>query len=181
MTILTPTTTLAETMAAIPGAKRALFAKYHIGGCNKCAFKPEETLAEMCERNEGISVEEMISHLQASHEADERLLISPTAAQAALALGTARFIDVRLREEHEAVHIPGSQLKTQDLLAVAMASWPKDSTIIIYDHRGTGTALDGAAYFAGHGFTAVKALRGGIDAYALEADASLPRYQVEFE
>ncbi|MDQ6764532.1 MAG: hypothetical protein M3Z22_00285 [Verrucomicrobiota bacterium] len=39
--------------------------------------------------------------------------------------------------------------------------------------------MDAAAYFQGHGFTQVKSLRGGIDAYGAEADDSLPRYSLE--
>jgi rhodanese-related sulfurtransferase len=39
--------------------------------------------------------------------------------------------------------------------------------------------LDAAAYFAGHGFTNVNGLQGGIDAYADQADPSLPRYTTE--
>ena len=40
-------------------------------------------------------------------------------------------------------------------------------------------SLDAAAYFAGHGFTRAKFLRGGIDAWAQEVDATMPRYRVE--
>ena len=39
--------------------------------------------------------------------------------------------------------------------------------------------MDAAAYFQGHGFTNVKSLRGGIDAYSAEVDSSLPRYRLE--
>ena len=52
--------------------------------------------------------------------------------------------------------------------------------IILIDHTG-GRVLDAAAYFAGHGFTAVKGLKGGIDAYSSQADPSLPRYTTEAE
>ena len=38
---------------AFPGARRALFARYHIGGCQSCGFSPGETLAEVCARCHG--------------------------------------------------------------------------------------------------------------------------------
>ncbi|GIT04618.1 MAG: hypothetical protein CM1200mP29_00290 [Verrucomicrobiota bacterium] len=38
-------------LQVFPGAQRALFRKYHIGGCSSCGFQPEETLARVCERN----------------------------------------------------------------------------------------------------------------------------------
>ena len=39
--------------------------------------------------------------------------------------------------------------------------------------------MDAAAYFQGHGFTNVKSLRGGIDAWSAEVDPKLPRYHLE--
>jgi rhodanese-related sulfurtransferase len=39
--------------------------------------------------------------------------------------------------------------------------------------------MDAAAYFLGHGFPNVKSLRGGIDAWSVEVDPSLPRYHLE--
>jgi rhodanese-related sulfurtransferase len=181
---LTPDLTIAAVLAALPGARRALFARYHIGGCSSCAFQPEETLAQLCSRHENIPVQEMIDHLLASHENDLQLQISPSALAASLT-ATAdapppHIVDLRTREEHEAVAIPGSCLFSQELQREAFASWDKNALVVLYDHTGP-RALDAAAYFAGHGFTNVRALAGGIDRYSLEADASLPRYQVEFE
>jgi rhodanese-related sulfurtransferase len=49
---------------------------------------------------------------------------------------------------------------------------------VLVDHQGART-LDAAAYFAGHGFANVRGLRGGIDAWSLEVDPSLPRYTIE--
>jgi rhodanese-related sulfurtransferase len=90
----------------------------------------------------------------------------------------ARLLDIRTREEFEAVHIPGSQLMGQDFLQEVMGTWAKDTAIIIVDHTGS-RSLDAAAYFAGHSFTNIRALRGGIDAWSCEVDASLPRYTTE--
>jgi len=184
---LTPSMTVAAVMEVLPGARRALFARYHIGGCSSCAFQPGETLAELCARNEGIPVQEMIDHLRSSHENDLRLQVSPAELAALLGGGGAdrpeaevHVVDLRTREEHEAVAIPGSVLFSQDLQREAFATWDKNSWVVLYDHTGQ-RALDAAAYFAGHGFTRVRALAGGIDRYSLEADASLPRYQIELE
>jgi hypothetical protein len=86
-------------------------------------------------------------------------------------------LDIRTREEFEAVSIPGSRLMTQEIMQESM-NWPKETEIILVDHTG-GRVLDAAAYFAGHGFTRVKGLKGGIDAYSEQADSSLPRYTTE--
>jgi rhodanese-related sulfurtransferase len=179
--VLTPEMTMLEVLRACPGAQRALFARYHIGGCSSCGFQPTETLAEVCARNDGVDPAEAVEHILASHQSDAALQITPP--QLDLLLGRnpdTPLLDIRTREEHEAVHIPGSQLLTQDLVQTIFSSWDKNQTVVLYDHTGS-RVLDAVAYFIGHGFSEAKALAGGIDAYSQEVDSSLPRYQIEFE
>ena len=172
---------MADVLRHYPGAQRALFARYHIGGCSSCAFSPTETLATLCERNEQIPVAEMIQHIQDSHQTDEKLLISP-AEFAALrdSEPNLKILDVRTREEHEAVKIPGALLMTQGLVQEVFASWDKSTSLVLYDHTGQ-RSMDAVAYFLGHGFANAKCLAGGIDAYSVEVDSSLPRYKIEIE
>jgi rhodanese-related sulfurtransferase len=172
---------MTELLRLYPGAQRALFARYHIGGCQSCGFQPTETLAQVCERNENIPVDEAIGHIQESHQADASLQISP-AALAAMCEGESpvKLLDARSREEHEAVAIPGSRLLTQDVVQEIFNSWSKTEPIVIYDHHGD-RSMDAAAYFLGHGFSETKCLAGGIDAWSVEIDPSLPRYKVEME
>jgi rhodanese-related sulfurtransferase len=174
-------TTMAELLRFYPGAQRALFARYHVGGCQSCGFQPTETLAQVCARNGDIPVQEAIAHIQQSHEADSSLQISPAdLATLREANPDVKLLDARSREEHEAVALPGSRLMTQDLVQEIFQSWSKSDPIIIYDHHGD-RSLDAAAYFIGHGFSETKCLAGGIDAWSVEVDPSLPRYKVEME
>ena len=174
------TTTMAQLLAAYPGAQRALFAKYHIGGCRSCGFQPTETLAQVCERNENIPVEEAVAHIQQSHSNDASIQITPEALAGLLeSKSDVRLLDARTREEHEAVALPGAQLLDQGLIQTIFNSWDKTTPLVIYDHQGT-RSLDAAAYFIGHGFSETKCLAGGIDAYSLKADPSIPRYTLEF-
>jgi len=170
-----------EVLERFPGAKRNLFARYHIGGCQSCSYRDDETLAEVCSRNEDLPVDEVIEHILTSHEADQEILIEPAELKESLSAETApRLIDLRTREEHDAVKLPGSELYGSDLLQEIFATESKDRLIVVYDHTGD-RALDAAAYLIGHGFAATRALRGGIDAYAQEADPDVPRYKLEFE
>ena len=175
---ISPQTTMRELLEQCPGAQRALFRHYHIGGCASCGFQPEETLEGVCLRNDGIDPSEAISRILESHEADERVFISPVEAEEAMRNAGASLLDIRTREEFEAVHIPGSQLMGQDFLQDVMGTWAKDAWIIIVDHTGN-RSLDAAAYFTGHAFTNIRALRGGIDAWSCEVDPTLPRYTTE--
>jgi hypothetical protein len=106
---ISPQITMRELLEQCPGAQRALFRHYHIGGCASCGFQPEETLAGVCARNDGIDPEEAIARILEAHEADAKVFISPTEAEAAVRGEGARLLDIRTREEFEAVHIPGSQ------------------------------------------------------------------------
>ena len=174
-------TEMREILDNFPGAKRALFARYHIGGCQSCSYSDDETLAEVCERNENLPVEEVISHIYSSHEEDQKILIEPGDLKDAIdGEEDVRLIDLRTREEFEAVRLPESELFSNDLLQEIFGTESKERLIVLYDHKGD-RCLDAAAYLLGHGFKRTRALRGGIDAYAEIADPSLPRYRVEFE
>ena len=171
-----------DLIAHYPGTRRTLFRRYHLGGCSSCSFDLEETLAQLCSRSGALEADRVLAEIEESHKEDEQILIDPLALRDQLydTSVKVRLLDLRTREEFEAVQIPSSQLLTQELMHHAMASWPKEELLVLIDHQGE-RALDAAAYFAGHGFTAVKALRGGIDAYAEQADRSLPRYTIEKE
>ena len=72
-TAIDPNLTMSELLQSFPGAQRALFRRYHIGGCSSCGFRNEETLAEVCARNENLPVAEVIDHIVTSHEAVDGL------------------------------------------------------------------------------------------------------------
>jgi rhodanese-related sulfurtransferase len=172
-----PDLTMEELLGIFPGARRTLFQLHHIGGCSSCGFSPSETLSQICARNGGLDPAVVLSEIKEGHLKDENLLISPTDLHARITDSAIRLLDIRTREEFDAVSVPGSRFMTQEIMQEAM-NWPKETAIILIDHTG-GRVLDAAAYFAGHGFTNVKGLKGGIDAYADQADPSLPRYTTE--
>ena len=168
-----------ELLLQFPGAQRALFRKYHIGGCSSCGFSPEETLVGVCARNENLSIDEVTEHIIASHEAERAMQIEPQELADRIASGEPVYLlDVRTREEWETVKLPGSRLFTQELMQEVLSQGPKTNLFVVYDHTGA-RSMDAAAYFQGHGFENVKSLRGGIDAWSAEVDPKLPRYHLE--
>ena len=167
-----------EVLEIFPGAQRALFRRYHIGGCSSCGFSPDETLAQVCARNGNLDVAEVLAHIQSSHEQDAKILISPTELAEFLQKDkSVKLVDVRSREEFEAVHIEGSVLLSQDVMQKLMASGSNVEPIVVIDHQGKN-GLDAAAYFMGHGLQNVRCLRGGIDAWAQEVDPKMRRYRL---
>ncbi len=167
-----------ELLQHYPGAQRALFRRYHIGGCSSCGFQPEETLEGVCARNNSLPVPEVVEHILASHEADLRMQLAPGELAAALKDDPdTKLVDIRTREEYDTVHIDGAIFFTQELMQEILMKWDRRALLAIIDHEGA-RSMDAAAYFAGHGFENVRAVRGGIDAWSQEVDSNLPRYEL---
>ncbi len=175
-TDLTVDSPMGEILATLPGARRAIFAKYHLGGCQSCAFSNHETLAELSTRSE-LAAEKLLEHLLASHEHDLMMLMEPKVAHEQL--DEIRLIDLRTREEYEAVKIPRSEFFTQELQQQLFAG-DSQQKILLYDHLGKNV-LDQVAWFRGHGLSETYGLNGGIDRWSLEIDRSIGRYRLEMD
>jgi rhodanese-related sulfurtransferase len=174
---LTAESPMHEVLEVYPGAQRALFRRYHIGGCSSCGFSPDETLGQVCARNGNLDVAEALTHIQSSHEQDVKVLISARELSELLQRDkSVKLVDVRSHEEFEAVHIDGSVLLSQDVMREMMASGSNTNAIVFVDHQGK-TGLDAAAYFMGHGLQNIRCLRGGIDAWSQEVDPKIRRYK----
>ena len=175
---INPQSPMSAVLESYPGAQRALFRRYHIGGCSSCGFQPAETLAEVCARNGNLAVAEVLAHIQSSHEQDAKVLISPSElAELIQTDKSLKLVDVRSREEFEAVNIDGSVLLSQPVMQQLMASGSNTNPIVVIDHAGKN-GLDAAAYFMGHGLQNVRCLRGGIDAWAQAVAPAMRRYKL---
>jgi rhodanese-related sulfurtransferase len=172
---ITSDMTMAEILRQFPSAQRALFQRYHIGGCSSCAFQPSDTLAQVCKDHNILDVEEVVRHIHLSHEMDQRMQVEPRQVKEWLERGEElRFIDVRTPQEHALASIPetepldfADQRKYMEL--------PKD-TRIVFSCKSGMRSLDVAAFFAGHGFTRVFSLRGGLDGWRAQIDPRIPTY-----
>lgn len=171
-------TSMQEILEAYPSAKRALFQRYHIGGCSSCGFAPTDSLEEVLANHNVMDVEGTIDFIKESQKVDDRMKIVPKELSELLktANGKApKLIDVRDQWEYDIAHIEGAQLLTRPLIGEMMDSWAKDTPIVFTCHRGT-RSLDAASYFIGHGFSNVRSLEGGIDRWAEEVDTAMARY-----
>ena len=144
---------MADVLKVFPGAQRALFRRYHIGGCSSCGFDQNETLAQVCARNNNLDLDEVIAHIEQSHLTDQQIfLTTQELAEWRAEKVPMRLVDIRTREEFEATHIDGAILFTQELMTEMLGRWPRNELVVIYDHLGN-KSMDAAAYFLGHGFT----------------------------
>ena len=101
--------------------------------------------------------------------------ISPQDVQEALSSNTIRLIDVRGEDEWSMARIEGATLASKTLVDEMIASWDKDTSIVFYCHSGV-RSLNAAQFFAQKGFTDVKSMTGGIEAWSLTIDSNVPRY-----
>lgn len=175
-TLIHPEMTMAEILERIPSAQRALFQRYHVGGCSSCGFQPTDTLAKVCADHNILDVPEVLAHLARAGEVDAKMTVAPTEVKAWMDAGDAlRLIDVRPPEEIAQAALPGAEALDYGSSQQYM-DLPKD-TRIVFACKSGARSLDVAAYFAGHGFTAVYSLAGGLDAWRSQLDPTIPDYE----
>ena len=85
-----------------------------------------------------------------------------------------RLIDIRGPEYRELAKIEGDEEATDELMEELLAM-PKDTELVFYCHRGI-SSLDVTAFFLEQGFENAKSMIGGIGAWSIEIDPSVPRY-----
>jgi len=84
-------------------------------------------------------------------------------------------IDVREPHEHEIAHIDGAVLVPLGELPDRLGELDGHQEIVTHCHHGA-RSLKALEILKAAGFSKVRSLRGGIDAWAVNVDPSLPRY-----
>jgi rhodanese-related sulfurtransferase len=166
-----PDMTMAEIQGHYPSARRALFQRYHVGGCSSCGFQPTDTLEKVCADHNLLDVPGVIQHLLRSHEVDLRMQIEPAAVKQWLdKQEPLLFLDIRHPSQVGPARISGAEPLDFANQSKYM-QLPKDTRIVFLCQSGV-TSLDAAAYFAGHGYTQVYSVRGGVEAWQNEVEPS---------
>src|SRR5215510_9463408 len=106
--------TMQQVTTVFPSAQRALFQKYHVGGCSSCGFQPADTLGTVA-MNHGLDINEVVEHIQRSQEMEKDLEITPRETAELLKQGKIKLLDVRTREEYQIANVPGSILVDQTM------------------------------------------------------------------
>ena len=87
------------------------------------------------------------------------------------------LLDVRQHWEYEQCHLPGSVLIPLPELPQRLNELevPAQALIVVYCHHGI-RSLSGAAILHQAGLSKAVSLSGGIEAWSLQIDSSVPRY-----
>lgn len=86
-----------------------------------------------------------------------------------------QLIDVREPREWQMARIPGAQLKPMSQFQDWFGELDKSAEYVFQCHSGM-RSMQVAAYLKAQGFQNVFNLRGGIEAWSLEVDPTVPRY-----
>jgi len=103
--------------------------------------------------------------------------VEPTEVARRLKTSPEKIVLLDVREPYEralavilpSVHIPMGEIpeRTDEI--------PKDREIVVYCHSGSRSMMV-AGFLEARGFPSVANLAGGIDAWSVEVDPSVPRY-----
>ena len=85
------------------------------------------------------------------------------------------LLDVREQHEQEITEIEGSRLIPLGQLPDRLGEVADHTEIVTYCHHG-GRSLKAVEILRAAGFSKVRSLRGGIDAWAVNVDPEMPRY-----
>ena len=87
---------------------------------------------------------------------------------------TFELIDVRTEQERAVANIKGSEL-LDDAVHDRLLTLDRDTTMVFQCHHGMRSQA-AAEYFQRAGFRRLYNLQGGIEAWSLQVDPSVPRY-----
>lgn len=85
------------------------------------------------------------------------------------------LLDVREPDEFHYAHIPNSVLIPMGEVERRLTELDKEQTIVVICHHGF-RSQQVALYLNYVGFTEVMNLQGGVDAWAIHCDKTMPRY-----
>ena len=74
---ITPKSSMQDVLEMYPSAQRALFDRYHIGGCSSCGFQSTDALEEVLRNHQILDVQEVVGYIKRSQEEQDKLQIPP--------------------------------------------------------------------------------------------------------
>lgn len=168
---ITRHSTMSEVLEVCPSAQRTLFGRYHIGG-----YRPGDTLEEVARGHNILDVGEVVAFVEHAEQIDRRVGVSPGGGRSPR---QRRPASPARRPEPGGGGAGADRGRDADDRgggargdALAQAHAHR-----LYCHLGQ-RSLDATSYYAGHGFTEVRSMTSGLDAWSAEVDPSVPRYEV---
>jgi len=138
--------------------------------CPVCGDRP--TVTELIDYEEFCGIPD----LEEQQRLDAEFEIEPRDLQRRLEAGDPVFLlDVRNPDEHAICALEPSELIPLPRLLDGIHQLDSARDMVVYCHTGIRSA-QAVNFLRGVGFSRVKNLRGGIDAWAVQVDPAVPRY-----
>lgn len=176
---ITADTQMNELNRSFPEVHTMLFKTFHIG-LPVAGYPADETVGSVC-RKHNKSETEVLAFLNSEFAQKQIETISPFELEQRIeSAGTAgmALLDIREKWEWDIAMIEGSQLITRENNESIMSSLGKDQEIILIDWKlDRGPSFQ--KWLTQRGFTNVRCLQGGIDAWSEAVDTGLARYDID--
>jgi rhodanese-related sulfurtransferase len=101
--------------------------------------------------------------------------ISPSEAAALVREGKAKILDVRESWEFATAHVQSGVLIPMGELPARVGELDPAERLVVLCHHGV-RSMNATAWLRRKGFEQAQSVRGGIDAWAVEVDPTIPRY-----
>lgn len=167
--------TMKEVETQFPFARSLLHSKFHVGGCASCGYEAQETIAQVALKHkkdaQGMltALNDGLGDMQKS-EITVQEFAAMQARQAKLLI-----LDVREDWEFELARIPASLLLTEKNFSENVEKSKTVECVVVVCHHGL-RSMNATLYLRENGILNARSLQGGIEAYSLKIDNSIPRY-----
>jgi rhodanese-related sulfurtransferase len=101
--------------------------------------------------------------------------LSPAEVKPLLDAGSVTVLDVRTPEELSLAQLPGTLNIPMNEIPARLSELDPSAPIVVMCHHGMRSAMAGQ-FLERNGFKSISNLAGGIDAWSLEIDDTVPRY-----
>ncbi|MBI5428307.1 MAG: peptidylprolyl isomerase [Nitrospinae bacterium] len=171
-------TTMQDLNARFPEAHSLLFKTFRIG-LPVAGHQPGETVGSVCSAH-GKPVETVLAALNSEFAKRNVSTLSPRDLKARIESGDKNLIvlDIRERWEHDIACIEGATLITRENNEAVLGSLGHDREVVLVDWKGDRFPSF-QKWLKQRGFSNVKGLEGGIDAWAAAVDTRMARYDID--
>ncbi len=167
--------TMKEVETLFPFARSLLHSKFHVGGCANCGYDSNETIEQVASKHS----KDAHAMVTALNEGIEDMQKSEITIQefSDLQKRNAKILIVDVREdwEFELARIPNSILLAEKNFEQTVAHSKNVECVVVVCHHGL-RSMNATLYLRENGVANAKNLQGGVDAYSVKLDNSVPRY-----